>query len=146
MSNYLTLNSVDLNKRAFLPRDLRPLYGNRTYRGSNRVLPGATGRRPLPPVRDQIDVTIEWVCDGLVDETGASQAGVQGLADNLNYYRSLFTTPVVAATGTLPATIHLPDDDYTADVQVWSWDEVVVPPYTAIVLTRIVVPAGIWTT
>lgn len=141
--NYLKFNSVSLNKRSFFPKDLRPLF-NAQFRGANRVLPGAVGQRPLAPVRDQIDTSIEWVCDGRFNTSDAAQEGIAGLATNLAYYRGIFTSPADAATGQSPGTLYLPQGTLISSLQCWSWDEVWTGPFSARVLTRLVVPSGVW--
>lgn len=146
MSNYITINSENLNTDAMRPFDLLPLLGN-VDRGDNRVLPGATGRRPFAGVRDEIDTTINWFCDGRVTYTGTPQAPVAGLSINLEHYRALFMDSGDATTGLIAAVIHLPDRDVQASIQIRDWTPVWGrSPFMATVATRIIVPAGIWTT
>jgi hypothetical protein len=143
---YLTLDSEALSGRAFRARDLLPLLGQ-TTRGSNAVLPGATGRRALAPVIDEIDVAIEWVVNGLYDEDDLPHSTpAEGLAANLDYFRALFMESGDTTTGLIDASVTLPGVVLNSSIQCLSWD----PQwnrtrYTASVLTRLVVPSGLWT-
>lgn len=144
--NHLELDSVHIQYKAMGARDLRPLLGNRTLRGGNRTMPGAVGTRPLAGVLDEIDVSIEWVVTGQTDETGAPNADMEeGLSANLAYYQDLFMNSGDATTGLVDAVLHMPDDDYVAEIQCRAWSEVWTGPISAVVVTRLVVPAGLWT-
>lgn len=146
MSVYLTVNSEAINGRAFRCRDLLRLLGH-TTRGSNIPMPGALGQKPFAGVRDEIDVALEWVTDGLYDYTNAAHTNPdQGVSLNLLHYRALFMDNGNATTGLVAATLTLPDRTVSASIQCRSWDpEWNQGRYSARVLTRIFVPAGAWT-
>ena len=146
MSIYLTVNSEAISGRAFRARDLSILLG-KSHRGSNRVLPGATGQRPLAGVIDEIDVAVEWVVDGLYDYTNAAHSNIdQGLSLNITHYRALFMDNGNATTGLVAATLTLPDATKSASIQCRSFDVAWNGGMrSAKVMTRIIVPAGVWT-
>lgn len=146
MSVYLTVNSEAISGRAFRARDLSPLLG-KSHRGSNLVLPGATGRRPYAGVIDEIDVAIEWNVDGIYDYTNARHSDVtKGVALNIAHYKALFMDNGNATTGLVAATLTQPDATLSASIQCRSFDVAWNNGrYSARVVTRIIVPAGVWT-
>lgn len=146
MSVYLTVNSEAISGRAFRARDLSVLLG-KSHRGSNRVLPGAAGQRPLAGVVDQIDVAVEWVVDGMYDYTNAVHTDVtKGRALNIAHYKALFMDNGAAGTGLVAATLTQPDATLSASIQCRSFDVAWNSGlYSARVVTRIIVPAGVWT-
>lgn len=145
-TEYLTLGTVVCNSEAFKAADLLPLRGNRSHRGSNRILPTGGGQRPHAPVRDQIDVAVEWYVDARYNY-GGTLVGPSGgqLYKNLDYYRGAFLDQGAASTGLMAGTITLASGTVTANVQCWDWSEVWTGPMSARVVTRLVVPDGEWT-
>ena len=146
MAVYLTVNSEAISGRAFRCLDLSPLLG-KSHRGSNRVLPGATGTRPLAGVVDEIDVALEWVVDGIYDYTNARHSDLtKGLALNIVHYKALFMDNGNATTGLVAATLTQPDATLSANIQCRSFDVAWNGGrYSTKVTTRIIVPAGVWT-
>ena len=145
ISEYLTIGTVTCNSEAFKAVDLIPLLGSES-RGSNRVLPGAFGQRPLTPVRDQVDVAVTWYADARYNPGGTLIGpGTGNLYTVLAYYKSAFLNQANATTGNVAGTLTLANGTVTANMQVWDWSPVWSGPMSATVVTRIVVPDGQWT-
>jgi hypothetical protein len=77
-------------------------------------------------------------------EDGA--ALIERLLANLDYFRALFMESGDTTTGLITASVTLPGVVFNSSIQCLSWD----PQwnrtrYTASVLTRLVVPSGVWT-
>lgn len=142
--NHLCIGTVACDQDIFKPQDLLPLLG-RSTRGSNRLLPKATGRRAKINRRDELDVTLTWFVNGRKNPGGTITAAGTGLLDNLAYYKAAFFNQADASTGLTAGTLILENGTLQADLQVRDWSAYWTGPLSATVATRIVVPSGEWT-
>lgn len=144
MTDHIKIGTVTCDQEAFRPVDLVPLLG-RSSRGNNLPFPTAVGQRPYAPLRDQLDVTIQWYAIGRTNQGGTAQSPGTGLYENLEYYKAAFLGQGNGSTGLTAATLYLQNGTLTSNIQVWDWSPYWTGPMTATVTTRIVVPTGEWT-
>ncbi len=146
MNEFLTFDSVDL-VRSINALDLAPLR-NWVTRYANVVMPGAAGTRPYPPVPDELDVDITWRLKGSTHVlTGAPHSDKQvGVEINMEACRTLFKSNADATTGEHDVELHFAGLVLTGDAQVLDYAQVRTGPFTAILITRLLIAAGELTT
>lgn len=105
---YLELNSVPLACPAWEVTNLEVLLADdQAVRGSDRILPGAAGRRALPRVLDATVYTLGLEIWGQVDVDGAAIADPgAGLIAHLDYLKANLGLAAGSADGTVPAELH----------------------------------------
>lgn len=121
------------------------LSGLRSFmtRGSNRTFPGANGTRPLAPVLDELDTTLRFFVSGRFAPDGTPHADRQtGVEQNLEHYRTLFTTGADPDTGEHDIALDYAGTTYVGTAQVRDYAAVRTGDTTATILLRLVVPAG----
>lgn len=123
------------------PITCQSLSGLRDYawRGENRILPKAPGRRRTTLILDQLDISLTWFVVGMTDYTGAPHTDpIEGVELNLEHYRALFY-----GGGAHDISLAWAGDTFTSDdVQVPNYAGVRTGPLTATIITRIVVCGG----
>lgn len=147
LPEWLVLGGEPFATHAIVHRDLLPLRGL-ARRGENRILAEVAGRKPYFHLRDELDVTLRWFVNGFHDPDGVPFADpLDGLETNLEHYRTFLEDAALdPVTGCVDAELHLVGRTLTGEVQPLTWDPVRESGgATAQVLTRIIVPAGIWT-
>jgi hypothetical protein len=122
----LTINSVSLNTPAWGILDLSELWASQPpLRGTNVVLPGATGQRPYPRRFNEAKWALHMVISGVCDQTGAPYADEEtGLQTNIGYLLANVVDPPTPPAATRAASLLLPDGTTTrtANVQVTGFD------------------------
>jgi hypothetical protein len=124
----LTIEDVSLNTPAWCLPDMSPLWASRAQRGSNRLIPGVTGRKAYKRRLDETKLSLPILITGFCDSEGTSYADIgisfaQGLEANVKFLQNAFglDDPALLSSGdsTLTATLTLPSgDSRVADVQV----------------------------
>lgn len=118
------------------------LSGLRNYmrRGANRRFPNTDGSRASTQLLlDELDETLTFRVNGLKDWLGATNADpALGLETNLNHYRGLFA----------PVVIHDIDlafggSTFSGEAQTPDYAQQRTGPFTALVIVRFIVPAGV---
>lgn len=112
----LTIGGISMNRPAWaiLGDDtgaggLLQLITVAEQRGSDRIIPSATGVIAYPRRLTVTPFELRILVAGDVDSTGAPTANAQeGLAVNLNYLYTNVVAPVVSSTGTRAATLSIP--------------------------------------
>lgn len=141
MSEVLTWDSEELSG-SIVCEDLAVLRSFAT-RGSNRTMPGAAGTRALAPVLDELDVTLAWAVTGRFDWNGSPYADPEtGVEQNLEHYRSLFTTGADPDTGEHDISLAFAGSTFEAGAQLRDYAQTRTGPTTARILTRLVIAAG----
>jgi hypothetical protein len=138
MSEYLIFDGETLDG-PIVCEDLGVLR-NLATRGGNRVMPGAPGQRATDPVRDELEETLVWFVAGTTDPTGTPQEPIAGVADNLEFYRDLFTTG-----GEHALELHLEGGVFEGTMQVVEYAQRRTGPQSATILTHVRVPSGVLT-
>lgn len=133
----LTIDTVPISGaiRCDDPLPLRNIV--RRFAG-NRLLPRASGRRRLSMLLDQVDETLTFKVNGLVDNTGAPNADpVTGVEANLEFYRALFLPDIAHAL-----TLDYAGTSFAGEVQIPESSQVRTGPLSALIVARFVIPAG----
>lgn len=119
------------------------LLRNYMTRGRNRVLPGAPGTRSLPPVMDELDVSLVWSVNGrFAPITGTPHADREvGVEQNLEHYRTLFTTGA-DPDGLHDVSLAYAGTTFEGAAQLREYAQVRTGPTTARIITRLIVTAG----
>lgn len=112
-------------------------------RGANLTMNGAAGTRPYAPIRDELDVTLVWSVDGRFDPDGNPHADREvGVEQNLEHYRTLFTTGADPLTGEHDILLAYAGQTYEAGAQLREIAPVRTGPTTARLVTRLIVADG----
>lgn len=128
----LTLNDVPMKTRAWTCPDLTPLWMPPSIRGSDRILPGASGVIGNPRRITVTQYSLDFRISGMSDMygtavTGAGSAAGNGpeefeqLEYNLTYLRDnvIDTRQAPNANGTIPGVLTMPSGQIrTANVHV----------------------------
>lgn len=143
MSEALTWDSELLDVIGCITcEDLSPLRSYMT-RGTNLTMPGAVGTRPYAPVLDELDVTLVWILSGRFAPNGTPHSNhEQGVEQNVEHYRSLFTTPGAAITGEHVISLAYAGSTYGGTAQLRDLAVVRLGPGNARIVTRLVVTDG----
>lgn len=115
----LTINTLDMHGYAWCVQDIRSLFIPQSYRGTNLVMPGASGRRSNRIRIDEAVRELPMFFTGHLDLDGDPyEDPLEGFHTNLAIIRETLLVPSSGAT--VPATItETPDGvDWAADVQV----------------------------
>lgn len=141
MSEVLTWDGEELSG-PITAEDLGLLRAYMT-RGGNVTMNGAPGTRPYAPIMDQLDVTLVWSVTGRFDPDGDPHANQElGVEQNLEHYRTLFTTGGDALTGEHDIILAYAGGTYEGGAQLWDYAQIRTGPGTARIVTRLVVAAG----
>ncbi len=142
MSETLTWDGEELSG-CIVCDDLSPLRAFAT-RGSNTLYPGRSGRTPNPVRRDQLDVTLAWTVTGRFDPDGLPHADREvGVEQNLEHYRTLFTTGADPDTGEHDISLAYAASVFQGTAQLREYAPVRTGPGTATIITRLSIAAGI---
>lgn len=123
----LTIGGIDMNRPAWAvigdergEGGLLKLWVEFEVRGSDRVLPSATGVIPYPRRMTVTRHDLRFLVVGDVDSAGTPVADTRsGLRANLEYLRTNVFAPVASSTGTRAATLTVPGGaNRTADIHV----------------------------
>lgn len=140
---WVEINGVDLATHAWLITDLSDLLNTPDARGSNEVMPGASGRRFFRRFRDELDVVFPMSIFGDFDEDGNPIADpVQGVIDHVEYLRNSLGE---FEASLVPLVWHLPDGTtQSADVQVLGFARMTdAGPGHLRCALRVLIPAGV---
>jgi hypothetical protein len=116
----LTIGGVAMNGPAWKVLNLYELWQPANVRGSDRIIPGATG---VLAYRRRVTVTVrslQMLISGTHDRTGAAAADrYEGLQTNVEYLVDNVVDPVGSGDGTRSAVLTMPDGStYTEPVHV----------------------------
>lgn len=139
MSEYLIFDGVTLDG-PIACEDLG-IVRNVVTRGENRLLPLAVGARPLAPIRDQLSDTLTWFVRGTPNVLDIPQDPEDGIVENTEFYRALFTSPG-DAEGEHTIELHLTDFVFDGTMQIVEYAQARTGPITATILTRFRIPSG----
>lgn len=125
----LSIDDTPMRTHAWYVLDLRPLWMPSAIRGSDKVLPGATGVRAYPRRKTITEVTLSLIITGEADRNGIPPAiGVPGatvayfaqLEANIAYLRANVIDPNFDnARGTRAITLTMPSGGTrTGDVHI----------------------------
>lgn len=141
MTEVLNWDGEDL-EGPIVCEDLAPLRSFAT-RGANTLLPGAPGTSPNAPLMDELDVTLTWFVSGRFDPAGTPNADQEiGVEENLEHYRTLFTTGQDPATGEHDIVLSFAASTFTAGAQLRDYAQARTGPTTARIITRLIIAAG----
>lgn len=104
---YLELNSIALACPAWEITNIEELFNDMSVRGSDRIMPGAAGRRALKRVVDATVFTFSFEVYGDVDVDGTPIAdSAVGLIQHLDYLKANLGLADQTGDGTVPAVFH----------------------------------------
>lgn len=117
---YLVVNSVPLDTHAWRVLSYGDLFAGPTVRGSDRILPGAPGRRAHPRRVDATVKSLSMHVFGYKDQDGGAIADpLEGLLTHAAYLRANLGLGLTTGDGTVPATFNRGSlADWTGDVTV----------------------------
>lgn len=141
MSEYLIFDGVTLDGPIEC-EDLGVLR-NMVFRGKNRLYPGASGRRPLRLVMDELEETLVWFVRGTPDVNGDPQDPEDGLVANREFYWNLFGGGGDGQTSEHEIVLHMADFVFDGTLQVVEYAQPRTGPQTATILTLVRVPSGV---
>jgi hypothetical protein len=140
VSQYLVFDTIPLTG-PIVPEELDPLR-NLAYRWENLTMHGAEGTRPYAPIPDQLVEMITWKVTGRFDPAGTPHADrEQGVEENLEYYRALFTAPGDAGTGEHDLELHYAGTVYAGLCQVVNYGQSRTGPESGVIVTQFVIAA-----
>lgn len=141
LPEWLEIDGEPTATPAFQHQDIDPLLGEED-RDDNEIVPYVHGRNAFPGWLEQVDETITWKVNGFHDPDGVPHADPwDGLEANIEYYRALFRDDVDSA-GRKPIELHKGAVVRTGLMQCRRWRPVRQSAPTALVVTRLVIPAG----
>lgn len=116
----LVIGAVALCGPAWDVPDLSPLWISGELRGSDRIIPGASGVLPFKRRRTVTEVDLDMLVVGMVSSSGAAyDDALEGLELNLEALRSGVVEPTGTGDGTRNATLTMPSGNTrTGDVHV----------------------------
>lgn len=141
LPEWLEIDGETTATPAIKHHDLDPLLSQED-RDDNDTVPYLHGRNAFIGWREQVDEIITWHINGFRDPDGVTIANpLDGLEENIEYYRALFRDDVDAA-GRKPIELHKGAVVYEGLMQCRRWRPIRTSPGTADVITRLVIPAG----
>jgi hypothetical protein len=144
---YLEINSVPLATPAWEIPDLSALLDSGNLRGSDRLLPGAAGVRPLRRRRTVWVLTFPLDVMGDVDEDGAPITDAnEGVNEHMAYLNANLGFADPTGDGTVPAVFRRGDlPAWTADVHFLGFKgSRKLGEFLVRTTFDISVPAGVW--
>lgn len=121
-SQYLELAGVPLSTPAWEVLNLQVLLSGPTTRGSNVIIPGATGVRPRRRRATERRLTLELALSGIRDAEGTLYDDpVLGLLENIEALREV-TDPPTASNSVITATLYWNGETRTGGVQVENFE------------------------
>jgi len=116
----LVIEGFEMNTAAWCLVDLVPLWFNTETRGSNVLIPGASGQRAYPIRVDETRHSLPMIITGEVNEFCVLYNDPMiGLETNLALIVAAVVNPPAAPTATQTATLTLPSGaTRTAEIQV----------------------------
>jgi hypothetical protein len=116
----LEIDGVPMLGPAWTLTDLTPLWGQVDVRGSDLILPMASGRRANQRRIDATEHSLQLIICGETDQDGDLWPNPWiGLEENLAFLRTNVVDPTGVGNGTLPAVLTMPSGDTrTADIHV----------------------------
>lgn len=116
---YLDIDGVPMSCAAWEVTNLHMLLSGPSTRGSNIIVPGASGVRPKPKRATETSRSLEMYVWGECDPAGVEYPDpVAGLFANVELLRDLSAPKAEPST----ATLHYPGGSYTAAVQLGSFE------------------------
>ena len=141
MSEHLIFNNVTLDG-PIAAEDLSQLRAV-LKRGANDTLPYVDGDVSLPTRIAALDVTLTWFVTGRTDPNGTPYGDWEvGVEQNVEFYRTLFTTGADVETGEHEIDLHRAGSVFTGFAQVKAFSAIRTGPSTQTLVTRMIVAAG----
>lgn len=104
------IGSTSMCGPAWQPMDIEQLWLPAPNRGTDRVVPGVSGRTAKPRYVDARTVPVRLWLTGAVDQSGSANSDeVEGFAANVATLAALVTPPT-SPTVTRTSTLTMPDD------------------------------------
>lgn len=142
-AEYLIVNSTPLATPAWRLTSLVPLWSSAEVRGSDRLLPGATGVRPFRRRPTVTRLVFPGVVFGDRNREGVAYPdGRTGLHTNLDALHTAIVEPPATDAGTHAATWVKPGTDKTADVHVVAFTPTRLGPTSVRFTLELSIPAG----
>lgn len=141
---YVSINGVPLHTPAWTVGNLWELWRGPVTRGTDDVIPGASGVRANPRRATITPVSLEICVVGSHDWEGAEYSDQRvGLEENINYLRAYVTDPTGIGDGTVPLVLYLPSgESRSGDVHIEGFDFAGVGPYAIEGTIDLTIPAG----
>jgi len=116
----LTIGGIAMNGPAWKVVNLYALWQPADQRGTDRLVPGATGVVAYRRRNTVTVVSLQMLISGTHDRTGAAVADkFEGLQANVEYLRANVVEPTGATDGTRSAVLTMPDGTtYTEPIHV----------------------------
>lgn len=109
-SHYLSINGVSMATPAWDVLNLHVLWQMPAVRGTDLIIPGASGARPRRRWAQPTKYTLELIIHGNVNPDGTAYSDhFVGLQSNIAYLRTNVADPVATESGTRTATLTMPD-------------------------------------
>ena len=122
-ATHLEIDGVPLSTPAWEHTNLQVLLGAAVVRGSNVVMPGAVGVRPVRRRPTETNLTLELAIFGGQSWDGTLNADpMTGLIANLDHLKANVIDPLATTNSVRTATLVLPADTMTAAIQVLGFE------------------------